>query len=510
MASGTTLAIQAHGLAVGLPTNGDMGNSEVGHNTMGAGRILDQGATRVEKALGSGAIWGTVWREVVDHVRSRESTLHLLGLLSDGNVHSHVDHLEKLILRAQQEGLTRIRLHVLLDGRDVPDGSADTYVTRIEDFLAACAGPGDDFRIASGGGRMEITMDRYGANWGMVERGWKAHVLGDAASFPDALAAISEARRENPAISDQYLPPFVVSDESGPVGRVHSHDAVVCFNFRGDRAIEISRAFTEGDFSEFDRQLPTDLLYAGLLLYDGDTDMPPKRLIEPEPVVNTVSERLAASGVSQFACAETQKYGHVTFFWNGNRSSKFDDASEEYREIPSETRPFSERPWMKSAETADMVCEAIESGHFQFIRTNFAGGDMVGHTGDFQATVIALEAIDLAVRRIREAVRKHRGCLVLTADHGNADDMVERNAKGEPIRAESGSVIAKTSHSLAPVPFAVEDFSNRHIRVVQVPDPGLANLAASLCTLLGLEPPPEYAPSLVSVVDVQRGKQDGT
>ncbi|MCB1745142.1 MAG: 2,3-bisphosphoglycerate-independent phosphoglycerate mutase, partial [Gammaproteobacteria bacterium] len=313
-----TRQLRAHGVAVGLPSDGDMGNSEVGHNILGAGRVFDQGAKCVETAIASGSIWEGVWSEMLQSLGSSDGTLHFLGLLSDGNVHSHDAHLRAMLERAASEGVRRVRVHVLFDGRDVPECTAERYLDRLEKTLAEINANGDrDYRVASGGGRMTITMDRYEADWEMVERGWKAHVLGDAPQFPSAAAALANARDHDSPESDQTIPAFVVVDDGKPVGTIEDGDAVVLFNFRGDRAIEISRAFQDGaDFNGFDRVRQPKVFFAGMMLYDGDAQIPERYLVEPESVQGSISELLADRGVTQFACAETQKYGHVTYFWN--------------------------------------------------------------------------------------------------------------------------------------------------------------------------------------------------
>jgi 2,3-bisphosphoglycerate-independent phosphoglycerate mutase len=494
--------ILAHGPYVGLPSKSDMGNSEVGHNTLGAGRIFDQGAKRIDKAIESGAIWQETWKDIVAQVHEKDSSLHLIGLLSDGNVHSNLTHLYALIDRARQEGIRRVYVHGLFDGRDVPDRTAEKYVADVERHLAAAAAAsGGVFRIASGGGRMVTTMDRYEADWRIVERGWQAHVLGAARPFPSAGEAIEHLRKEAPGISDQLLPAFtVVGEDAAPVGAVRDGDCVIFFNFRGDRAIELSRAFTAGpDFEAFDRVRVPDVLFAGMTLYDGDTNTPERRLVEPEPVPDTISEYLARTGVTQWAGAETQKFGHVTYFWNGNRSDKFDPATETYVEIPSDQVPFNERPWMKSAETADAINGAIRSGEYRFIRANFPGGDMVGHTGSFESAVIAMEAVDLAIGRIQHEVERARGVLVVTADHGNAEDMVERDKQGHPVFLADGTPRWKTAHSTNPIPFIIADYAGRHLALRgDLPEGGLANVASTLIELLGFEPPKEFDPSLIT------------
>jgi 2,3-bisphosphoglycerate-independent phosphoglycerate mutase len=497
LTSGSCRTLRAHGTAVGLPSDADMGNSEVGHNILGAGRIFDQGAKRVDKAIDSGSIWTSeAWRRIVDRCAGGGGTLHLIGLLSDGNVHSNISHLFEILRRADDDGISTIRIHALFDGRDVADPSAERYIELVEEEFATH--PSIDIRFASGGGRMVTTMDRYGADWSVVDAGWRAHVLGAAHPVPDLLSGV-EWGRSTGVRSDQLLPAFTVVDESSqPVGAIVDGDAVVFFNFRGDRAIELSQAFEAGpEFDEFDRQRVPEVVFAGMALYDGDTNTPRSYLVEPESVDMTVSEIIAASGIAQWAGAETQKFGHITYFWNGNRSSKFDEGSETYVEIPSDLVPFNERPWMKSAETADAAIEAVQSGEYGFIRMNLAGGDMVGHTADIAATRIAVESVDLAIGRIAAAVAAASGCLLVTADHGNADDKVERTSDGVPRIREGGEPELRTAHSLNPVMFAARDYSGEVRLRDDLPAAGLANVAATILQLLGLEIPSDYEPSLL-------------
>ncbi len=495
-----TLELKAHGRAVGLPSDNDMGNSEVGHNIMGAGRVFPQGATQVSEAFKTGRIWSGPWLEVVDRGRHGH-TIHFIGLLSDGNVHSHSDHLKRLLTEAALSGARSLVIHVLLDGRDVLDHTAHLYLADLESFLLnlnrlhSC-----DARIGSGGGRMTTTMDRYGADWSMVERGYNSHVRGTARQFHSASEAVEQLRREEPGISDQQLPEFTVVDDQGqPVGPVLSDDAVILFNFRGDRMIEIYRALTEAGFSKFNRKgLPDNLLIVGMTQYDGDLKLPKLYLVEPSPIDLTCSEVLAAAGIRQAAVAETQKFGHITYFWNGNRSSRFDESLEYYLEIPSDAEPFEHRPWMKSAETADEIIRLIVSGNFSFIRANFAGGDMVGHTGNIVAARLAVGAIDLAVRRVWDEVSRHGGTLVVTADHGNCEMMWAHETDGR-VMMRDGVEIGHNAHTLSPVPFVVLDKCDRTLKSTELPQPGLANVAASLLTLLGITSPAVYEKSLLTI-----------
>jgi 2,3-bisphosphoglycerate-independent phosphoglycerate mutase len=495
--------LTAHGTAVGMPSDADMGNSEVGHNALGAGRTFDQGAKLVDAAIASGALFaGNSWRELVAHCRKSGQPMHFIGLLSDGNVHSHIDHLLALLRRCAQDGLPRVRVHVLLDGRDVPETSALVYVDMLERALAELNRDGRDYRIASGGGRMVTTMDRYNADWRIVERGWQAHVLGQARAFRSAHEAIETFRSEHPGVIDQDLPAFAIVDERGkPVGAIEDGASVVLFNFRGDRAIEISRAFEEDEFREFDRVRRPDVLFAGMMEYDGDLHIPKRYLVEPPLIERTLGEYLVRNGVSQLAISETQKYGHVTYFWNGNRSGKFDDALESYVEIASDRVPFDQRPWMKAAEITDALIAELQSGRFRHARLNFANGDMVGHTGKLEPAVLAVEAVDLCLGRIMPVIAALQGALLVTADHGNADEMFERDAKTKAIAVDKqGRRRSKTSHTLNKVPFYVYAPSAPELRIdPAVKQPRLANVAATVLQLLGYAAPPDYEPGLLAV-----------
>ncbi len=490
--------LKAHGKAVGLPSDDDMGNSEVGHNAIGCGRVFAQGAKLVSDAVKSGKVFeGQVWKDVVAKAKAG-GTLHFLGLFSDGNVHSHIDHLKGLLERAKAEGVKTVRLHILLDGRDVPETSALDYVDPFEDYLKKLNEGGSDFRIASGGGRMVITMDRYGANWDMVRKGWDTHVLGKGRYFKSANEAINTLRAETKAI-DQDLPPFVISDDGKtPVGPVKDGDALVYFNFRGDRAIEISQAFESVEFDKFPRGPKPDVLYAGMMEYDGDAHIPSRYLVNPPEIDRTIDEYLCASGVRQFAISETQKFGHVTYFFNGNRSGKFDEKLDTYMEIKSDVVPFEQRPWMKAAEITDEVCKAVESGEYDFVRLNYPNGDMVGHTGVYQAVQVAMGAVDIGLERVYESVRKAGGVLVVSADHGNADDMYEHEKGGAVKRDKKGVIKRKTSHSLNPVPcFVYDPESKGEYEAKLVEGLGISSLAATCVELLGFVAPSDYDKSVL-------------
>lgn len=491
--------LKAHGLAVGLPSDDDMGNSEVGHNAIGSGQIYSQGAKLVNEAIASGKMFqGKAWREIADNVKDNDSTLHFLGLFSDGNVHSHIDHLKAMILRARDEGIKRVRIHVLLDGRDVGETSALEYIDPFEAFLGEIRSNEFDVKIASGGGRMKITMDRYEANWGMVEMGWKTHVLGEGRLFDSAHDAIVAYRKEFGMI-DQDLPPFVIAENGKPVGTINDRDSVVFYNFRGDRAIEISRAFEEKEFNKFNRVRYPDVVYAGMLEYDGDLHIPGRYLVPPPEIKNTMGEYLTAAGITQLAISETQKYGHVTYFWNGNRSGKYSEELETYIEVPSDRVPFEERPWMKAVDITEKLIEQLRAGKYRFARVNFANGDMVGHTGNFLAARIAVETVDLCLKRLLPVIDELGGMALITADHGNADEMFELDKAGNPKRDEHGRIKTKTSHTLNRVPFIIYDNINKGRYSLKKGDFGLANIAATAVNLLSYEAPVIWEESMITI-----------
>ncbi|MEG0735610.1 MAG: 2,3-bisphosphoglycerate-independent phosphoglycerate mutase [Longicatena sp.] len=478
--------IKAHGLAVGLPSDEDMGNSEVGHNALGCGQIYSQGAMLVNENIESGELFkNDTWTGLVKNCEGGK--MHFMGLLSDGNVHSHINHLKALVKNAKEDGVKEVRLHILLDGRDVPETSALIYVEDIENYMAELNDDNFHACIASGGGRMNITMDRYEANWSMVEKGWHIHVLGEGRMFASAKEAIETYRNET-GVVDQDLPGFVIEKDGKAVGTIEDGDSVVLFNFRGDRAQEISLAFDHADFDKFDRVRTPKVMYAGMLQYDADLNIPNNFLTYPPKIKHTLTEELCKYGIREYAISETQKFGHVTYFWNGNRSEKFDEKLEDYVEIKSDVIPFEQRPWMKSAEITDVLMAAIESGNYDFIRTNYPNGDMVGHTGNYEATIIGVESVDLQLARVKKAVDAVNGILIVTADHGNADEMYEKQKK------EDSPIKAKTSHTLNKVPFIVY---GADVTLKQEDDLGLSNVAATVADLLEVAPNENWNTSII-------------
>jgi 2,3-bisphosphoglycerate-independent phosphoglycerate mutase len=489
------IPLRAHGTAVGMPSDADMGNSEVGHNALGAGRVFDQGAKLVQNAIDSGKMFtDTGWKEVIANAVSKKSTLHFLGLFSDGNVHSHINHLKAMIVEAKKAGVAKVAVHALIDGRDVGETSALDYTEPFEAWIATVD---PNYGIASGGGRMFLTMDRYEADWSMVERGWHTHVLAEGRTFPSASAAVKAFRAEKPGIIDQDLPAFVIERGGKPFAPMVDGDSVVFFNFRGDRSVEISKALL-GLPVPFERKRTPQVCYAGMMTYDGDSNLPPRILVTPPAIDRVMGSYLAASGVHQLACSETQKYGHVTYFWNGNRSGYIDQASETYIEVPSDRVSFDERPWMKAAEITDAVIKELTAKPYGSARINFANGDMVGHTGVFEAARMGVEAVDLCLGRLLPVIKALGGTAIITADHGNADEMYEMDKKGG-VKMENGKPKSKTSHTLNPVPAIIYDpaFNGEYEIDSTVLKPGLANVAATSLGLMGFKAPEDYAPAFI-------------
>ncbi|KAL7722893.1 phosphoglycerate mutase [Entamoeba marina] len=383
-------------------------------------------------------------------------------------------------------GGKKIRVHPLLDGRDVAPDSGLMYIDKLETKLAQLQANGIDAKIASGGGRMHMTMDRYESDWTMVERGWLAHVRGIVPEgditpdykgyFTTAKEAVECARKVFPTKLDQFNPAFVIVDKEGkPLGKMEDGDAVINFNFRGDRAIEISKAFTQGsEFTFFDRVEIPKIRYAGLLEYDSDNHVPPQYLCAPPDIKNVSSEYLVNSGVKSYAIAETHKFGHMTYFWNGNKTGYFNSDMELYEQITSLPNEQTEsHPEMKAVEVCDKLVEQLKTKQFKYLRVNFANPDMVGHTGNITSGIKACEVCDECI-------------MLVTADHGNVETMLDSAGK------------AMTSHTCNPVNFFIRDFDYKgEYALSEIEHPGLANVTATFINLLGFEQPEQYKPSLI-------------
>ena len=491
------VSLEASGEAVGI-LKGQMGNSEVGHNALGAGQIIKQGIAKIEDDFQTGAIWqSAAWRGAIANVKEYSSTLHFSGIFSDGGVHSSLSQLLKMLEQAQKEGIERVRIHLVLDGRDVPPQSADQYIKILEDKIQYLKTISDfplDYRIASGGGRMVFIADRYESDWSIVKKGWDALVYGKADHyFIDAMQAITEMRAKEPSLQDQYFPSFVIveqnsdhlPDPSQPVGLVKDGDSFIYYDFRADRALEITKAFTEQNFHGFDRGTENNRLlnvyFAGMTEYDADQHIPAHCLVAPIKITNTLHEILSRNNISQLAIAETVKFGHITYYFNGN---SYEPAKkEEFLEIKSDTRPFDERPWMKAAEITDAVLEKISETDpngkpkYQFVRINYAGGDMVGHFGELEPTIVAMEVIDLQLARLAKVVDRLGGMMIITADHGNAEEVYDPNTK-QP----------KTSHTTNPVPCWLYDNTQNSslYQINQIKYSGLSNVAPTIAKLFNI------------------------
>ena len=476
------ISLNASGEAVGLP-HGQMGNSEVGHNIMGGGHIFKQGIAHINEAFETGKVFESkAWKEAIDRVLKGSgtgATLHFGGIFSDGGVHSDVAHLEKMIERAYADGVRRMRVHAVFDGRDVAPQSEPKYINRLEEFVKKFQDA--DIKIADGGGRMVYVADRYQNDWTVVAQGWDAMVNGEADYyFKSASEAITILRRINPDVQDQDLPAFVIVDEKEePVGKVEKGDSFIYYDFRADRAIEIAMAFTYWDFPYFNRggYVPDDVYFVGMTEYNSDTHVPEHRLVEPVEVGETLSQLLGTKDISQYAISETVKFGHVTYYFNGNSYAKA--RGEVFEEIESYTEPFETRPWMRSAEITDKVLENLDK--YKFVRVNYPGGDMVGHTADMGATIIAMEAIDLSLARIAKKVDELKGALIIVADHGNAEELID----------EKGN--QKTSHTTNRVPFILYDNTEnrKKYQLADMSDYGLSNLAATIALLMGIDDYPK-------------------
>ncbi|MBF0488676.1 2,3-bisphosphoglycerate-independent phosphoglycerate mutase [Candidatus Magnetominusculus dajiuhuensis] len=483
-------SIAAHGEAVGLPSDEDMGNSEVGHNAFGAGRVFAQGAKRVNEDFATGAVFnGRLWKKIVERAKDG-CAVHFSGLLSDANVHSNINHLYAMLNKLAESGVKTARVHPLLDGRDVGPRTALEYVVPLEQLLKKIRDEkGYDYCIASGGGRMNVTMDRYEADWSIVKRGWDAHVNGIGRPFRSCEEAIEAFYKED--LDDQNMGAFVIVDETGqPVGKMESGDSFIFCNFRGDRAIEISLAFDSGpEFTKIDRGRIPNVFYAGMMEYDSEAKIPKNFLVEPPQISETVGEYLAHEKISMFAISETQKFGHVTYFWNGNRSGYIDKDLELYVEIPSDKLTFDKAPKMKAYEITEKTIEMLKSGKYKFGRLNFANGDMVGHTGVMEAAITAVETVDECVGKLLKVVEALDGIVVVTADHGNSDEMYVM---------KKGKKVPKTSHTLNRVPFIIVDSGYKgEYKMAEHESRGLSNAAATICNLLGYDKPENYDPSLI-------------
>ncbi|MBR6700141.1 MAG: 2,3-bisphosphoglycerate-independent phosphoglycerate mutase [Firmicutes bacterium] len=458
----------ASGLDVGLP-EGQMGNSEVGHLNIGAGRIVYQELTRITKSIKDGDFFeNKALLEAVDHVKKNGSALHIMGLLSDGGVHSHMTHLCALIDLAKQNGLSEVYLHAFLDGRDVPPRSAGTYISQIQQYMAE-KGTG---KLATVSGRY-YAMDRDN-RFERVVLAYDALTLGEAILTEDPFAALEDSYNND--ASDEFVKPFIITENGKVTGRISDNDAVVMYNFRPDRAREITRTFADKDFSGFERKVfPKNLKYICMTQYDAS--MPNVTVaFPPEKLENTLGEYLSSKGLHQLRIAETEKYAHVTFFFNGGVEAP--NKNEERILVPSpKVATYDLQPEMSAFEVTEKVLDAIVKDIYDVIILNFANPDMVGHTGVFDAAVKAIEALDICIPKIVGSILDKEGTVLITADHGNCDYML--NEKGEVV----------TAHSVNKVPFLVASGKGKEIHLRE--DGVLADIAPTMLELLNISQPKE-------------------
>jgi len=465
MATYPTTRIDASGLNVGLPP-GQMGNSEVGHLNLGAGRIIYQELTRIGKSISDGDFFtNPVFIAAMTQIRQAGGRLHLMGLLSDGGVHSHNTHLYALVELARQQGVGEVFIHVFTDGRDTPPQSAITYLAELEDELRRI-GLG---QVATITGRY-YAMDRDN-RWERVEQAWRALVLGTGTVAADSAAAITAAYAAGE--NDEFVKPRVICREGQPLGTVRDGDGILFFNFRADRAREITRSFTQPDFAGFARpQVPALSTFVGMTEYDETFHLP--TAFHPESYPDLLGGVVASAGLKQLRIAETEKYAHVTFFFNGGEETPFPGEDRVLIPSPKEVATYDLKPQMSAPEVTDEVVKRIAGGAYALIVLNYANPDMVGHTGVLAAAISAMETVDSCVGRVVDAVLAAGGRALLTADHGNCEQM------------DDGSGTPHTAHTANLVPLILVDPARRDVRLRE----GLlADIAPTILQLLGLPQP---------------------
>jgi 2,3-bisphosphoglycerate-independent phosphoglycerate mutase len=463
--------LSASGEAVGLP-EGQMGNSEVGHLNIGAGRVVYQELTRINRAIRDRSLFqNPVLVDAMHRAREKDQGVHLMGLLSDGGVHSHINHLLALMDLAREQGVENLYLHCFLDGRDVPPANAKEYIIQIQQKIKEI-----------GLGKIATVMGRYYAmdrdkRWERVEKAYRAMVYGEGIKAPFPQVAVEQSYEKR--ITDEFVEPTVIVDETGrPIGKIQSGDSVIFFNFRADRAREITRAFVDADFAGFDRgKNPPQVHYVCMTQYDATIEAP--IAYPPQNLDRTLGQVLAHHGLKQLRIAETEKYAHVTFFFNGGVEEP--NPGEDRLLIPSpKVATYNLQPEMSAYQVTEAVIERIKSGIYDLIVLNYANPDMVGHTGMMEAAVKAVEAVDECLGKLVKAVQEQGGTLIITADHGNVEAMID-SCTGEP----------QTAHTTDEVPFILvrDDLMSRKLRK----GGALYDVAPTILELLGLEKPEEMS-----------------
>ena len=459
-----TTIIHTSGLDVGLP-EGQMGNSEVGHTNIGAGRIVYQDLTRITKSIEDGDFFSIKeFADAIDNCKKNNSNLHIMGLLSDGGVHSHIRHLIALLEFAKRKDFENVYVHCFMDGRDTPPTSGEVYIAKLEEKMKE-KGVG---KIATIEGRF-YAMDRD-KRWNRVKEAYDAMVNGVGEEATSAVGAIEASYQKE--VFDEFVKPTVIRNGDSPVATIKDNDSVIFFNFRPDRAREITRTLVDKDFNEFETK-KMNLFFVCFTQYD-ETMPNVKIAFKPETLVNTFGEYISKKGLKQLRIAETEKYAHVTFFFNGGEEKEYE--GEDRILVPSpKVETYDLKPEMSALEVTDKVVEAINSGKYDSIILNYANPDMVGHTGSLEAAVKAVETIDGCVGKVVEAIEKQNGVLIITADHGNAEQMIDYKT-GEP----------QTAHTTNPVPLILVGLEG-----VKLKEGKLADLAPTMLDIMGLEKPQE-------------------
>ncbi len=462
--------LEASGMAVGLP-DGQMGNSEVGHTNIGAGRVVYQELTRITKSIKDGDFFkNEVLLSAVENCKKNNSALHFAGLLSNGGVHSHIDHLFGLVELAKKNGLSKVYIHAIMDGRDVSPTSGVEFIKELQEKLSEI-GVGE---IATVCGRY-YAMDRDN-NWDRVNKAYNAMVNAEGEKVSDIISAVEksyETKDENGALlTDEFIRPMIAMKDGEPVGKISENDSVICFNFRPDRAREITRTFVDPEFKGFER-VYFPLYYVCMTQYDAS--MPNVNVaFKPQVLTNTFGEYISKKGLKQLRIAETEKYAHVTFFFNGGVENVYE--GEDRKLIPSpKVATYDMKPEMSAYEVSDACVELINEDKYDCIILNFANCDMVGHTGVFDAAVKAVEAVDTSLGKVVDALLKKNAKILITADHGNADMMVDY---------ETSDIF--TAHTTNPVPLIVMGAGD-----ISLKEGKLCDLTPTMLSLMNLEQPQE-------------------
>ena len=460
-----TCKMYTSGLNVGLP-DGQMGNSEVGHTNIGAGRIVYQELTRITKSIEDGDFFSNPeFVKAIEYCKEHNSKLHIMGLLSDGGVHSHIRHLYALLELAKRKDFENVYVHCFMDGRDTPPSSGETYITELESKMKE-KGVG---KIATISGRF-YSMDRD-KRWQRIEKAYRALVYGEGEKATSAITAIEDSYQKD--VFDEFMLPTVIMNGNEPVAKIEKNDAVIFFNYRTDRAREITRTLVDKDFNEFEVNKDLNLFYVCMTTYD---ETMPNVVVafKQEDLKNTFGEYVSNQGLKQLRIAETEKYAHVTFFFNGGKEEQYE--GEDRILVPSpKVETYDMKPEMSAYEVTEKLLDAINSKKYDTIILNYANPDMVGHTGNLEAAVKAVETVDECVGKVVEAVEAQNGVLIITADHGNIEQMVDYKT-GEP----------HTAHTTNPVPLMLVGMENVKLR-----DGILADLAPTMLDIMNLEKPKE-------------------